>query len=88
MKITKVQLKQIIKEELAKLTEISEDQLIGRHRNAIQKCRGAGHEPKEIDIGSEWEPKPEHENFWCEDFIHTGRLLRYGHGYKIDGTFM
>ena len=87
MKVTKAHLKQIIKEELDKLTEVNTEHLIARHRQAIQKCKAAGEDPTKIDIGSEWERAPEHENFWCSDFIHTGRLLR-SHGYRIDGAWM
>jgi hypothetical protein len=46
-----------------------------RKNQAVRKCEAAGFNPEEIDVGQSGQPKPKHENVWCEDYIHVQRNI-------------
>tara|TARA_R110000765_G_scaffold44710_2_gene92554 strand:- start:2362 stop:2790 length:429 start_codon:yes stop_codon:yes gene_type:complete len=46
-----------------------------RKNQAVRKCEAAGFDPEEIDMGDPYKRAPEHENVWCDDYIHVQRQI-------------
>jgi hypothetical protein len=46
-----------------------------RKNQAVEKCQAAGFNPEEIDMGDPYQRAPEHENVWCDDYIHVQRQI-------------